>query len=650
MKTGIYFCNCGSNIAGKISSAAVAEAARSFPDTPYFTTVDFICSEDGKQQFEESLREEQPDRVVVAACSPRDHEATFRRCLTNAGINPYLLQMVNIREQVAWVTEDPAEATEKAISAIRGAVCRVRLQQPLEKKQLEVCPDALIIGAGPAGMKAALALAEAGRSVVLVERTPFIGGLPVRFEDLFPAMECAPCMLEPLMGELLHGDHPGKIELLTMAELTGVTGFYGNFNVKIRQKPRHVSLQDCIGCGECAAACPATVANEFNCNASERTAVDFAFTGVLPNAPFLMEEVCVRSKGVECRACKDACPIGEDVIDLDEAETIIERTVGAIILATGAALYDASRVAGLGMGTLPDVYDALQFERMLSATGPTGGDIVTSAGTAPSSVVIIHCVGSLDEEHKPYCSGICCQYAFKFNHLISSKLPGTAITHYHRELVMPGRDAYTLFTHAAGTAASTLKRYGALRDLAVTQDDGGRLRVSMNDESVQADMVVLCPAVVPAEGAEALAALLDVSRDSFGFYRELHGRTDAARSTIKGIYLAGSCQEPMDIRTAMLGGMAGVGHALAGLQPGRMIEIEPITAEVDEDRCAGCRLCVSVCPYRAIVFDGERNVSTVNAVLCHGCGTCVSACPAGAMTGHHFTSEQIMAEMEGVLK
>lgn len=650
MKIGIYFCNCGSNIAEKIDAGTVAEAVKLFPELPYFNVVDFICSEDGKLQFEESLKAEQPDRVVVAACSPRDHEATFRRCLSNAGMNPYLMQMVNIREQIAWVTEDPAAATEKAISAIRGAVGRVQMQQPLEKKQLEVCPDALVIGSGPAGMKAVLALAEAGRKVTLVERTPFIGGLPVRFEDLFPALECAPCMLEPLMGELLHGDHAGAIELLTMAELEQVTGFYGNFNVKIRQQPRHVSLHDCIGCGECAAVCPARTTNTFNCHASDRAAIDFAFTGVLPNAPFLMEEVCVRSRGEECRACKDVCPMGEDVIDLDEAATVVERTVGAIILATGAGLYDASQVAGLGMGALPDVHDALQFERMLSSTGPTGGEIVTAAGTPPKSVAIIHCVGSLDEAHKPYCSGICCQYAFKFNHLISAKLPEAAITHYHRELVMPGKEAHTLFRHAAHNTNSTLKRYNGIADLTVTPGENGGLRVSDRGEELSADMVILCPAVTPAAGSDRLAALLDVGRDSFGFFRELHGRMDSAQSSIKGIYLAGACQEPMDIRTAMLEGMASVGYALAGLQSGRMIDIEPITAEVDETHCAGCRLCISVCPYRAISFDKEKNVSCVNGVLCHGCGTCVTACPAGAITGHHFSNAQIMAEMEGVLK
>jgi len=650
MKTGVYFCNCGTAISDKISFQIVTEAVGTFPEHPYVRSVDFICSENGKQQFEENLRAEQPERVVVAACSPREHEATFRRCLSNAGMNPYLLQMVNIREQIAWVTDNPAEATNKAIAAIRGAVNRVQLQQPLEQQRLEVCPDALVIGAGPAGMKAALALAEAGRSVVLVERAPFIGGLPVRFEELFPSLECAPCTLEPLMGELLHGEHPGTIELMTMAEVLQVTGFYGNFTATIRHKPRHVSLRDCIGCGECSAACPATTMNEFNSNASERKAIDFAFTGVLPNAPFLMEDVCIRSQGEECRACKDACPVGVDVVDLDEAETVVERKIGAIILATGSGLYDASEIPGLGFGTLPDVLDALQFQRMLSSSGPTGGKIVTADGRTPTSVAIIHCVGSLDEEHKPYCSGICCQYAFAFNHMINARLPGATITHYHRELVMPGKEAHNLFRHVAHSEQTHLKRYDGISDLAVTLGDDTRLAVSVSDEMQAVDMVILCPAVVPADGARELSTLLDLSCDQFGFFRELHGRLDAAQSTMKGVYLAGSCQEPMEIQRAILSSMAGVGHALAGLQPGRMIEIEPCVAEVDETRCSGCRLCVSVCPYHAVSFNQEHSAAVVNALLCRGCGTCVAACPAGAIGGHHFSDAQIMAEIEGVLK
>ncbi|MDD2854603.1 MAG: FAD-dependent oxidoreductase, partial [Desulfuromonadaceae bacterium] len=527
MKIGVYFCNCGTNIADKVNSDLVAEAVKTFPDHHYFVVLDFICSEDGRLQFEESLKGEQPDRVVVAACSPRDHENTFRRCLINAGINPYLLQMVNIREQIAWVTESPVVATEKAVRAIRGSANRVVLQKPLEKKQLEVSSDALIIGAGPAGMKAALSLAEAGRKVTLVERTPFIGGLPVRFEDLFPAMECAPCMLEPLMADLLHGDYAENIELMTMSELVELTGFYGNFIAKIHRKPRHVSLHDCIGCGECIEVCPVSVSNEFNSNACMRKAIDFAFTGVLPNAPSLMEDICIRSKGDECRLCKDVCPMGEDVIDLDEVASVVERRFGSLILATGASLYDTSQLSGLGMGTLPDVYDSMQFERMLSSTGPTGGEILTADGRSPESIAIVHCAGSLDEEHKPYCSGICCQYALKFNHLISEKLPNTSVTHYYRELVLPGKEAHAMFEYAVNNKNSTMRRYLRLSDIAVSCDEDRKLHIDCSGERAFSDMVILCPPLVPAEGSSELAKMLDLGCDSFGFFSELHGRIDS---------------------------------------------------------------------------------------------------------------------------
>ncbi len=649
MKIGIYVCTCGSTLSRTIDVPSIAQAALSFPDSPSVTTMDFICSENGRRQFEDHLKQEQPERVVVAACSPRDHETTFRRCMTNAGLNPYLLQMVNIREQIAWVTEDPDAATEKAIVAIRGAVNRVKLQQPLEKMQCEICPDVLVIGAGPAGMKAALALAEAGRTVTVVERLPFIGGLPVRFDELFPACECAPCLLDPLMGDLLHGEFDGTVELLTMAELAEVTGFYGAFNVTIRQRARHVSLHECIGCGACVEACPAATMNEFRNGTVERKAIDFAFAGALPSVPTLMEDTCVRSRGEECQACKDICPMGRDVIDLDQPDSILERHVGAIILATGAGLYDASLVTGMGKGVFSDVYDSCEFERMLSSTGPTDGQIITSRGTTPSSIAIIHCVGSLDPEHKPYCSGICCQYAFIFNHLISDRLPGTAITHFHRELVLPGKEAHSLAQQARHNQNTRFVRYESIHDLAVTATDDGKLAIHASGKLTTGDMVILCPPVIPSSGAGKIASILDIKRDQSGFFRELHGRTDAAQSPVRGIYLAGACQDPMDIRSAMLQGMASAGHVLAALKPGGIIDIEPITAEVDETRCSGCRLCISVCPYRAITFNHSHNASEINAILCRGCGTCVAACPAGAIKGHHFTSDQITAEIKGLL-
>ncbi len=652
MKIGVYFCNCGANISDKIDSGEIkAKLLQQFPGI-HFQTVDFLCSEDGKDTLAKDLAENKVDRVVVSACSPREHEGTFMRVLSKAGINPYLMQMVNMREQVGWVTEDRDQAGKKATRYIRAAVSRVARQSPLMKKEIDVCTDVMVIGAGPSGLKTAMTIAESGRKVVLVEKSPAIGGLPVRFEEVSPNMECGSCMLEPLMGDILHGPHADKIELLTLAEVAEVVGSYGNFTAKITQKPRHVS-HSCIGCAECVGACPVGAKNPFNCDMDDRKAISFPFTGALPNLPYIDERLCVRFKGEKCEKCKEACPVDDAIIFVD-AEKVIERTIGAIVVAVGSDLYDCRKVPNLHYGTLPDVYTSLELERIMAANGPTEGLLKTSEGKAPESVAIVHCVGSLDQNHKEYCSGICCQYAFKFNHLIGKKLPGTKVYHFYKELSIPGKEEFGLYQHAKSNPNSVFIRYSDIRNLSVSEKAGKKQIAFKNaegkDGAASADMIVLCPAVVPTGNAGNLGAVLETKQDKFGFYEELHGRLDSAQSKIKGIYLAGACQSPMDIQKAMSQGMAAAGYILSGLVVGRKLEIQPINAEVDEDKCSGCRICVSVCPYKAISFDAEKEVAAVNDVLCQGCGTCVAACPTGSIKGNHFTNEEILSEIEEVLK
>jgi heterodisulfide reductase subunit A len=654
MKIGVYFCNCGPNISEKIDAESVRRAVEGMAGFGYFRLVEFLCSSTGTDEMEADLRSEKPDRVVVAACSVRDHEETFREVMSRAGLNPFLMQMVNIREHIAWVTADREQATAKAASQIRAAIRRVALHEPLERVALDINTDVLVIGSGPAGLKAALTLAEAGRKVYLVEKEPMIGGMPVRYEEMFPNIECGPCMLEPVMGEILHGPHAGNIELFTLSEVEEVVGYYGNFSAKIRKQPRGISADLCIGCAMCIEACPASSPNPYNCGMNEKKALDFPFRGVLPNLPYIDQSSCLRTaKGEDCTACRDACLV-EGAVLFDEPAEVVTRSFGAIILATGGALYDCSRLPNLGHGKVPDVVDALEFERMLAASGPTEGVLKTSSGKTPESVAIVHCVGSLDARHRNYCSGVCCEAAFKYNHLIAHKAEGASVTHFYKTISVAGKEEFKLYDEAKGRANTRFVRYDDLSELSVScGEPGSGVSISFarggGIEANRFDLVVLCPAVVPSEGTKKMMSLLELSADRFGFAAELHGRMDSARGNVRGVFLAGVCQAPMDVQKTVNQALAATGLALSGLVPGRKMIVEPVTAEVDPDRCAACRSCIPVCPYKAIAFDAEKGVAVINAVLCMGCGTCVAACPTGAIKGIHFTNDEILAEISEVL-
>ena len=651
MKVGVYLCSCGTSISEKVNYDAIAPALAQIPEVAYVHAAEFLCSEEGKQFLADDLTAHRPDRMVIAACSPREIENAFMQVAGAAGLNPYLIQIANVREQVAWVTEDAGRATAKASTAIRSAIARVCRHEPLERTELDACPDVLVIGSGPAGLKAAITLAEAGRNVILIDKAPVIGGLPVRYEELFPNLECGPCLLEPVMGEVMHGEHAHRIEILTLCELAEVKGYYGNFTVTLRQSPRYVDVAKCVGCGACIPVCPAQVANEFDCGMKSRPAISLPFAGALPNVPFVAYDACLRSHGEDCTLCRDACPV-EGTVLYEEAERPIERKVGAIIVAVGASLYDCRELPALGYGSLPGVYTSLEFERILARNGPTGGELPWRDAGEDPAVAIVHCAGSLDERRQPYCSGVCCSYAFKFNDLVRKKQPGCRIVHLYKEIVAAGKEEFALYQHAVHNPQTRFVRYSDIDGVRVSAR-GNRRVIEYVDSSGRrdeftADLVVLCPAIVPAEPAAHLHRILETVPDRFGFFQELHGRMDSAQSKVRGIYLAGTCQGPMDIRGASEQGMAAAGYILSGLAGGKKLQVSPVVAEVNQDVCSGCRVCAGVCPYKAIAFSSERQVSTVNAVLCHGCGTCVAACPAGAIKGNHFTNQQILAEMEAI--
>lgn len=653
VRVGVYLCTCGTNISDKVDTEQLKPLLYSIPEVAYIDVVPFACSEDGKAALKASLRANHPDRMVIAACSIRDHEQTFRTVMAEAGMNPFLMQMVNIREHVAWVTEDPAEAVAKAASQLRAGIRRVIHHAPLERTSLAVDHAALVIGAGPAGLKAALTLAEAGRPVTLVERSAIIGGAPIKFDEVAPGMECGPCLLEPFEGEVLHGPRHELINLMTMTEVVDVKGSFGNFIVTLRRHARYVDSAACIGCQECLAPCPVSVSDEHEQHLGTRKAIAFAHTGGLPNVPYVDMASCLRGKGGDgdaCAACQVACPI-EGCIDFTHRDEVAEIRVGGIVVAIGSSQYDLRKLPNLGYGRVEDVLSAAEFERILATTGPTQGEVLTRGGRAPERVAIVHCAGSLDDRHCSHCSGFCCTTAFKFNHLLAKKIPGIQVTHLYKTIVADGKKAWYLYREAWKADHSRFIQFSGLDQINVGSDGAGAPLIQVSDGDggcleIPADMVILMPPTIGPLAGAGLGKLLGIPSGKDGFFTEDHHATGAVNSPVRGIYLAGSCQSPGDIGRAFTTAAAAAGGMLAAVVPGRLLELEPAVAEVDRLRCSGCRSCIGVCPYQAIARNEAAGVAEINPALCAGCGTCVAACPAGAITGKHFTDVQIFAEIQ----
>lgn len=639
-KTAVILCTCSGIIRERIDWDEVKAELAGHPSRPLFHIDELACGADNLEQLGQWLSVERPDRVVVAACSPREHESTFRLLLKHAGINPWYLHLVNVREQAAWVTPDLQAATEKATRLLRAALNRVQHHEPLCERTVPVLTEVAVIGSGPAGMQAALTLARAGRKVILIEKEPVIGGQPVRFDELFPNLECGPCLLEPIMGELLHGPESANVNLLTLSEVTQITGGFGNWSLTVRQKPRYIDPELCIGCMICAQACPGRRANRWNVG-GEMAAVDVPFAGSLPNLPHIDAESCLRLTGGGCDACLADCPV-EGSLTFDAVVKEHSVKVGAVIVATGAVeLQDIPpRFAGH-----PDVHTAYSFERLLASSGPTGGMLLKADGGVPTSLAIVQCAGSLDQAEIAYCSGTCCRSALKYAHLAAARLPGIPITRLVREQSVPGVAAGRQYHRDK----SGLVRYPAFSGLELDTGSSGTVITVSGKEPVPADLIVLCRPVVAGEGTHACAALLELELDDAGFIAPLHGLSGSCSTSLKGVYLAGSCRGPGDIREAFATGAAAAGLALSDLVAGRDLVVDPQVAAVKADSCAGCATCLQLCPYKAISWQEPEKIATISDILCRGCGTCVAACPAGAIQGRGFTRGMLRAELEGIL-
>ena len=648
-RIGLYVCECGPNIKEAIHMEDALEYARGLEKVVLARPFRLLCSKEGKELLEKDIKEHKLNRVVIAACSPKEHEITFRQVLGNAGLNPFLLQMANIREQCAWVIEDKHLATEKAKHMINAAVKRVTHHEPLEIREIECQPDVLVLGAGIAGLSAALTLSQKKRKVYVVEKLSCIGGKIARYEDLYPTLECASCILDPKIDAVLHNE---QIELFTLSQVQAVLGYYGNFHVKVHQMARYVDAETCLGCGACFECCPVQVRNEYNEGLDERRAIYIPYAGALPNVAAIDRAHCLRWQGQDCHACQEACPFGS--IQYDQMDQIRDLEVGAIVLATGFDLFDPGRAPQYGYGRMPNVYTSLEFERILSSTGPTGGKILLKNGRHPKRIALVHCVGSRTSRFNEHCSGICCMYALKFAYEALQKLPGISVIHLYTDLCLPGKESQRFYNMVSKSEAVEFYRTRGADSVQITEEGEG-LSIKYTDphgraHALTADMVVLVPAVEGARDAPWVAGIFEVSQGEGGFY--LEGDTHAApvSTSREGIFIAGCAQGPKDIQGSVAQGQAAAGLILSSLIPGEKLDLEPMAAEVREELCASCKICMGVCPYKAIYCDSEEKHATVNELLCKGCGICAAACPSGAIKASHFTDTQISEEIRGVVE
>ncbi len=653
-KIGVYVCHCGINIASTVDVEEIARYAEEIPGVVVSKTYPYVCSDPGQVLIREDIENQGLNRIVVASCSPRMHEPTFRKTLKEAGLNPYYLEMANIREQCSWVHSDSEEATGKAKKMVAGAVAKARLLEPLEEKEVEAEPSALVIGAGIAGIQAALDIADAGFQVYLVEQTPSVGGRMAQLDKTFPTLDCSACILTPKMVDV--ASHP-NIELMTYAEVEEINGFIGNFDVKVRKKARYVDVDKCTGCGDCAKECRVQrVPSEYNAGVGNRAAVYLPFPQAVPAKFTIDPEKCLyltKGKCGKSPKCEEVCQAG--AINFEQEDEIVEFRAGTIIVATGFDIFDASRRPELGYQDYDNVINALEMERLVSASGPTEGKLLIGKGEdqkEPKDIAFIKCVGSRDETvGNEYCSRVCCMYTAKLAHLVKEKIPDARVTIYYMDVRAFGKGFEEFYDRVRREGV----RYVRGNPSEIYQQ-GDKLVVKVEDTLTatpredEMDLVVLAVGLEPRLETKQITDLLRLSQSSDQFLMEAHPKLRPVDTSSDGVFLAGCCQGPKDIPDTVAQAKGAASSALMPLSKG-MVKVEAQVSEVDESICRGCGYCVEVCPYGAIELEEVNQmghmvqVAKVNEALCKGCGACVAACFSGAVQAKSFRDRQILPQI-----
>ena len=642
-RVGVFICHCGTNIAGVIPIDQLKEYAKTLPNVVYADNYTYMCSDPGQARIRDAIKEHNLDAVVVAACSPRMHEPTFRKTSAEGGLNPFIFEMANIREQSSWIhMNEPERATEKAKDIVRMSVARASLLEPLEAKTIPVEKAIMIIGAGVAGIQAALETADSGITTYLIEKDPSIGGMMPRLDKTFPTLDCSACILTPKMVDV---DRHPNIKLMTYSEIDKVEGYIGNFTVTVKKKRRGVKEADCNGCGDCAAVCPVTKGNEFDLGMGPRKAIYVPFPQAVPLKYTVDFDSCIK-----CELCVKKCG-DKNAIDLEMKDELVQIKVGTIIVATGFDLYEIQKKEEWGYGVYDNVITGLHFERLINASGPTGGKLLRpSDGQKPHSVAFVLCAGSRDQDANPYCSRVCCMYSLKHAHQIMEKMPGTIPYIFYMDIRAFGKAYEEFYYRIQEEGAKFIRgRVAYIEENASTKN----LVIHAEDTllgtpvALEADMVILATAIVPKAETELLRNKLTISRSMDKFLLEAHPKLNPFSTSTDGIFLAGCCQGPKDIPDTVAQAAGAAAAAQIPINQGK-VTLEPIAAKVVEDLCSGCGVCGSLCPYKAItmndVGEGHRR-AFVNDAMCKGCGTCGGACPAKAIEMQHFKNEQIRAQI-----
>ena len=662
-RIGVFVCHCGTNIAGTVDVAAVSEALKNEQGVVFSTNYQYMCSQAGQDIIKNAIAEHNLTGIVVCSCSPRMHEATFRKTAASAGLNPYMVEIANIREQVSWVHKDIPSGTEKAIILGKAAVAKVNLNAPLTPGQSPVTKRALVIGGGIAGIQTALDIADAGFPVDIVEQKPTIGGKMAQLDKTFPTLDCAACILTPKMVDVAQNE---KIRIFSYSEVTDVKGFVGNFDVTIKRKARFVKEDICTGCGLCTEKCPQkAIPNEFNLGMDNRRAIYIPFAQAVPKVATIDPDHCNMLKNGKCGVCSKVCAAG--AIDYNAKDELVNEQYGAIVVATGFNPISMDKFDEFAYSQSKDVITSLEFERLTNAAGPTGGKLLRpSDGEHPHTIVFVQCVGSRCEacaqKGKEYCSKICCMYTAKHAMLTRDKYPDTDVYVFYSDVRTPGKNFDEFYRRA-------VEEYGVhyIKGMVgKVSPEGNKLKVQASDLidnkqlHIDADLVVLAAAIEPDKSARGLATMLTASMDTNDFFTEAHPKLRPVESPTAGVFLSGACQGPKDIPETVAQAGAAASKVI-GLLAKDKLTGNPCVASPDEMMCNGCSTCEKVCPYGAITYvDKEfrmpdrttkvRRVAQVNAAVCQGCGCCTVACMSGAMDLNGFKNKQIIAEVDAICR